>query len=106
MSDYRNLDSDYRSPEDPFRRDAKFDPDAGVTNTAWGWIAAAVFVIVILAVGFGFAHKPGDNGINTASNELTRPAQMPAPTMAPAPTTPEPQLAPAPSAPAPAGQVQ
>jgi hypothetical protein len=112
MSDYRNLDSDFRNPNDPLRRDAKLDPDAGGANTAWGWIAAAVFVLVILAVGFGFVHNPGQDGINTASNEMTRPAQMAppaptqAPTMAPAPAIPPSPVAPAPSAPGPSGQVQ
>jgi hypothetical protein len=104
MSDY-HLHT--RDPEDPFRNDPKLDPALGADNTAWGWIAAAVFVLVIVAVGFGLGHRPGDGGVNTASNDATPPAvsrmappaQMPAPTMAPTPATPSAPISPAPAAP-------
>ena len=99
MSDYRNLDSDYRDPEDPYRRDPKLDPDAPATNTMWGWVVGAVFVLAILAVVFGGGHQPA--GTNTASNDvppamnrMAPPAPMPTPSMAPTPATP---IAPAPS---------
>jgi hypothetical protein len=103
MSDYRNLDADYRDPEDPYRRDAKLDPDARATNAMWGWVVGAVFVLAILAVVFGAGHQPA--GTNTASNEVTTPTTnrmapptpMPTPSMAPTPATP---IAPAPSTPA------
>ena len=91
MSDY-----DYRNPEDPFRRDAKFDPDLRAANAAWGWIAAAVFLVVVLAVAFGVGHQPGQTGTNTASNEVTPPA---ATRMAPPTTMAPPATAPAPAAP-------
>jgi cell division protein FtsN len=91
MSDFRNP-GDFQDPRDPYRDDSKFDP-GGANNTAWGWIAAAVFVLVIIAVGFGLGHKPGE--MNTASNDkpamtdrMAPPAPMPAPSMAPAPATP------------------
>jgi hypothetical protein len=100
MSDYRNLNIDYRDPDDPLRSDAKFDPDASAANAAWGWIAAAVFVVVVLAVAFGIGHQPGQTGINTASNDVTPPAatrmappaatRMGPPAMSPAPITPVP----------------
>jgi hypothetical protein len=48
MSDY-----DYRNPEDPFQRDTAYDPNVRTGNSAWGWIAAAVFVAIVLAVVFG-----------------------------------------------------
>jgi len=48
MSDYRNLDPDFHNPEDPFRRDPMLSPDAGPSNTAWGWVAAAVFIVAVL----------------------------------------------------------
>jgi hypothetical protein len=104
MSDYRNLDSDYRDPQDLDRRDAKLDPDARATNVMWGWVIGAVFVLAALAVVFGASHQPA--GTNTASNNVTPPATnrmapptpMPTPSMAPTPATP---IAPAPSTPAP-----
>jgi hypothetical protein len=90
MSDYRSQDFDYRGPEDPFRRDAKLDPDIGTANAAWGWIAAAVFIVVILAVAFSVGRQPGALGTNTASNELTPPAatQMTPPANVPPTTNP------------------
>ena len=83
MSDY-----DYRNPEDPFQRDTAYDPDVRTGNSAWGWIAAAVFVAIVLAVVFGMGHQPGQNGTNTASNEMRSPAatQM-APPVTPAPNS-------------------
>jgi hypothetical protein len=108
MSDYRNPEYDYRNPEDPFRRDGKLDPDVGAANVTWGWIAAAVFIVAILAVAFGMGHQPG--GTHTASNDVTPPtinhtvppATVPPPSMTPAPaapplvgTAPNPQPAPA-----------
>jgi hypothetical protein len=107
MTDYRNLDSDYRDPEDPYRRDAKPDPDARATNAMWGWVVGAVFVLAILAVVFGGGRQLA--GTQTASNDaktpmtnqMAPPAPMPTPSMAPTPATP---IAPAPSTPAPAQQ--
>src|ERR1700676_3820770 len=63
MSDYRN--SEYGN--DPLRRDPPYDPDARAMNATWGWIAAAVFIVVVLAVAFGIGHEPGQSGTNTAS---------------------------------------
>jgi len=70
MSDYRN----YPNPEDPFPDDPKLDPDVRSPNPAWGWIAAAIFVVLVLAVAFGVGHKPGQFGTDTASNDVTPPA--------------------------------
>jgi hypothetical protein len=91
MSDY-----DYRN--DPLRRDAPYDPVAGDTNTIWGWIAAAVFIVVVLAFAFGVGHEPGQR---TASNDDVSPppATRMAPPPAMAPITPAP-ITPAPNAPA------
>jgi hypothetical protein len=107
MTDYRNEDFNYRGPEDPFRHDAKPDPDVRTANAAWGWIAAAVFLVVILAVAFDIGHQPGGAGTNTASNELSPPAaarMMPPanilpPTATPSPAAPQ-SIVPAPGAPA------
>jgi hypothetical protein len=97
MSDY-----DYRNPEDPFQRDTAYDPNVRTGNSAWGWIAAAVFVAIVLAVVFGMGHQPGQNGTNTASNEMRPPAatQMAPPAStkpSPAPANPAPPVNPAPN---------
>jgi hypothetical protein len=99
MSDYRNLNYDYRNPEDPFPNDAKLDPHARAPNAAWGWIAAAVFLAVILAVAFGAGHRPGQPlGTDTASNDAAPPA---ATQMAPPATIRPPSTTPAPGTPTP-----
>jgi hypothetical protein len=95
MSDY-----DYRNPEDPFQRDAAYDPNARSGNSAWGWVAAAVFVAIVLAVVFGMGHQPGQNETNTAANETRPPASTMAPPAGPAPTNPAPTN-PTPANPAP-----
>jgi hypothetical protein len=97
MSDYRNFD--YRDASDPAERNAPYDPDARPMNAAWGWVAAAIFIVVVLAVAFGFGHQPGQVGTNTASNDTAPPAvtHMAPPVTAAPPAT----SGPAPSAPAP-----
>jgi hypothetical protein len=107
MSDYRNLDLNYRDPEDPFRDDAKMDPDVGAANAAWGGIAAALLLAVVLAAAFGIGHRPGGIGTNTASNYVMPPAtiHMAPPMMAPPmtvlpATAPPSQATPSPGAPA------
>ncbi|MGN6749706.1 MAG: hypothetical protein ACTHJS_14030 [Xanthobacteraceae bacterium] len=92
MSDY-----DYRNPEDPFQRDTAYDPNVRTGNSAWGWVAAAVFVAIVLAVVFGMGHQPGQNGTNTAMNQ----SKPPATTMAP-PATTNPTTSPSPATPSPA----
>lgn len=109
MSDYRNANYDYRNPNDPFRSDSAYDPNVRAPNAAWGWIAAAVFLVVVLAVAFGAGHKPAQ----LAQNDATPPAvHMAPPTAALPPTgapaagtpTPAPTTAPTTSTPAPTGQ--
>ena len=102
MSDYRNSDYDYRN--DPLRREPAYDPDARAMNATWGWIAAAVFIVVVLAVAFGIGHGPGQSGTNTASNDATPPAatrMAPPLTMAPPANPAPPAATPAPVTPAP-----
>jgi hypothetical protein len=97
MSDY-----DYRDPDDPFQRDTAYDPNVRTGNSAWGWIVAAVFVAIVLAVVFGIGHQTGQNGTNTAANEtrpatqMAPPASNPSPSTSPSPTT---STAPAPANP-------
>jgi hypothetical protein len=98
MSDYRDPNFDYRNSNDPLGRNPPFDPDARAMNATWGWIAAAIFLVVVLAVAFGIGHQPGQGGMNTASNDTAPPAashMMPPtnptpPTFAPAPASPAP----------------
>jgi hypothetical protein len=105
MSDYN-----YHGPEDPFPRDDVYDPNVRSGNTAWGWIAAAVFLVVVLALLIGIGHQPGQPGTNTASNDANPPATRMAPpapapsaapptAAAPAPANPAPPVAPAPGTP-------
>jgi hypothetical protein len=97
MSDFRNFD--YRDPNNPVQRDP-YDPDARAMNAAWGWIAAAVFLVVVLAVAFGIGHQPGP--VNTASNDVTPPAAHMAPPAMPSPAPGATTLSPnSPAAPAP-----
>ncbi len=86
--------SDYRNPNDDYRDEQPYDPVARNTNATWGWIAAAVFIVIVLAVAFGVGHQPGNT--NTASNDVTPPA---ATRMAPPPATMAP-VAPTPNSPA------
>jgi hypothetical protein len=112
MSDFRDSDFNYRNANDPLQRNASdplqrnatYDPDSRAMNATWGWVAAAVFVVVVLAVAFGFGHKPGETGTNTAYNDANPPAvtHMAPPATQPAPsTTPAPTGTPAPVTPAP-----
>ena len=79
---------------DPMRRDQPYDPVAGDVNAKWGWIAAAVLVIVILGLAFGLGRQ--ENGPRTAQNEAGPPA---ATRMAPPPAATTP-ITPAPNSPA------
>jgi hypothetical protein len=99
--------TDYRDPYFDHHRPAGFDPDARTTNATWGWIAAAVFLVVILAVGLGLGHQPGHSGTNTAMNIPVQPpamTRMNPPAFAPA--TPAPPIAPATNTPARSGTNQ
>ncbi len=109
MSDYRNYD--HRNPNDPFPGDSQLDPNTRPPSSAWGWIAAAIFLVVVLAVAFGYGHKPGQLGTNTASNERAPAAThmiapAPAPSTAAAPGTPTPPVTTTPNKPAPASPAQ
>jgi hypothetical protein len=114
MSDYRDLNdpplnSDpLRNPNDPLRRDRGYNA-RGMNATA-GWIAAAVFIAIVLAVAFGIGHRPGEPVTNTASNDANPPAtsQMAPPaTLAPPAATPRPSsITPAPITPTPNSPAQ
>lgn len=105
MSDYRNPNFDYRDPNDPLRHDTRFDPDMRSANAAWGWIAAAVFLVVVLAIAFGVGHQ---GQFNTASNDTAPPAmsRMNSPPATSGMAKPATPMTPAPSPPAQQGNGQ
>jgi hypothetical protein len=60
-------------PNDPsnrgdWRQDFGRD-DARLDNATWGWVAAAVFVAVVLFIAFTSGH----DATQTASNDVSRP---------------------------------
>jgi hypothetical protein len=93
--------SDYRDPNDTLMRNTAYEPAAGRTGTVWGWIAAAVFLVIVLGIAFGVGHEPN----RFASNEavpppLTHPSPLAPPAATTNPARPmAPGLAPAPVAP-------
>ena len=54
----RSIMSDYRDPNDPMYGNLGYEPSDRRTNSGWGWIAAALFLVIVLAIGFGVAHEP------------------------------------------------
>jgi hypothetical protein len=95
MSDYN-----YHGPEDPFRRDDVYDPNVRSGNTAWGWIAAAVFLVAVLALLIGIGRQTVQPGTNTASNDNPPATRMAPPSPAPSNVPPTTAM-PAPANPAP-----
>jgi hypothetical protein len=92
--------SEYRDPNDPLMRNTAYEPASG-TYSGWGWLAAAVFLVIVLAIAFGIGHEPN----RVASNDTPPAATHMAPpvgAMNPAPVpglTPPPAPAPAPNRP-------
>jgi hypothetical protein len=89
--------SDYRDPNDPLYGNPGCEPAERRTSTGWGWIAGAVFLVIVLAVAFGVGHEP----TRVASNDTTQSAATrmapPAGTMNPAAPSLVPGLAPPPA---------
>ncbi len=79
--------SDFRDPNDPLRRDQMMQnlpPDDSMSsNATWGWVAAAIFAVVVLFLAF----TAGREGTQTASNRDMSP---PATSTTPSPATPGP----------------
>ena len=96
--------SNYRDPNDPMWRNTPYAADDRGNGATWGWVAAAVFIVIVLAIAFGVRNEP----THTASNDAAPSARMaPAAPMKPASPanpslTPRPAPAPAPT-PAPQG---
>lgn len=101
----------YQDPNDPLRRDKlqNLPPDDSMaSNATWGWVAAAIFAVVVLFLAF----TTGREDQQTAANrDMSSPATRSMPTTSgaapsgpaittPAPSPSAPSPAPAPSAPA------
>jgi hypothetical protein len=89
--------SDYRDPIDPLYGNTGSERAERRTTAGWGWIAGAVFLVIVLAVAFGVGHEP----TRVASNDTTQsaPTRMapPAGTTNPAAPSIVPGLAPPPA---------
>jgi hypothetical protein len=73
--------SDYRDPNDPMWRSTSYTADQRSYNATWGWIAGAVFLVIVLAIAFGVRNEP----THTASNDTAPSARMaPPPAINPA----------------------
>ena len=62
--------TDYRDSNDPMYG---YEP-ADRTGMSWGWIAGAVFLVIILAVAFGVGHEPTRVASNNTTPQTTAPA--------------------------------
>jgi hypothetical protein len=69
--------SDYNDPNDPWRRDAAYDLNARRRGSAWGWIAGALFLAIVLAIAFGAGHAPNSTNNNTLANNTVPPMAQP-----------------------------
>jgi hypothetical protein len=66
--------SDYRDPNDPMYGNTGYEP-ADRTGMSWGWIAGAVFLVIVLALAFGVGHEPSRVASNNAAPpQATAPA--------------------------------
>lgn len=98
--------SEFRNSNDPLNRDTPYDLNARRGSGAWGWIAGAVLIAILVGLAFGVGRTP-NQGTNVASNNApitgTQPAPAPggpgSPAYKPAPLNP---ANPAPANPAPA----
>jgi hypothetical protein len=71
--------SDYRNSSDPARRDVPYDLNARTSNVASGWIAAGVFLVLVIGLAFGIGHAPNHDNNNSAANNPPPTATQPAP---------------------------
>ena len=90
--------SDYRDPNDPMWRNTPYTADQRGYNATWGWVAGAVFLVIVLAIAFGVRNEPTHTASNDpapsahvapppainpaspANPSMARPAPVPAPT--------------------------
>lgn len=71
--------SDFRNANDPWGRDSPYDLNARGGSSVWGWIAAAVFLVIILALAFGSAHAPNRAGTDNMAYNNPAARDQPAP---------------------------
>ena len=71
--------SDYRNANDPWGRDSPYDLNARGGSSVWGWIAGAVFLVIILALAFGSSRAPNQAGANNMADNNTVAHSQPAP---------------------------
>jgi hypothetical protein len=89
MSDYRDNDPLFGNPS--------YEPAERRTSTGWGWIAGAVFLVIVLAVAFGVGHEPTRVASNDTRQSAATRMAPPAGTMNPAAPSVVPGLAPPPA---------
>jgi hypothetical protein len=91
--------TDFRDPNTRLDMDRRLDVDARAdmksSNTMWGWIAGAVFLVLVLAVIFGLGGSDERAATNTGSPPAATtgaagnpPATTPARPNMPAPASP------------------
>jgi len=92
--------SDYRNPNDLSRRDSPYDLNARTGNIASGWIAAGVFLVLVIGLAFGIGHTPNHDANSSMANKASLPVTQPAPsgpagrTYSPTPMSPAPSPTP------------
>jgi hypothetical protein len=91
MPDYRDSnDMLYRDPNDVRSRNTAHNAARRRYNVAWEWVAGAVFVVTgavfllaLLATGFGIGHEPEMNAIQKAAPLAISGVTNPPPSSAP-----------------------
>jgi hypothetical protein len=78
--------SDYRDPNDPMFRNAGYEPAERNSGTSWGWIAGAVFLVIVLALAFGVGHEPSRVASNAPPPETSAPPPSALPGLTPPPS--------------------
>lgn len=71
--------SDYRNPNDALQRNSPCDLNARTGNTASGWIAGGVFLVIVIGLVFGIGHMPNQANHSTTVNNAPPPMLQPAP---------------------------
>lgn len=91
--------SDYRDRNDPLYGNTSYEPVDSRSGIAWGWIAGgAGFLVIVLALAFGFAHEPSrvaSNDAQSTTHIAPLPMTTPAPSLVPG-LAPSPAPAPSP----------
>jgi hypothetical protein len=80
--------SDYRDPNDPMYGTTGYEPADRRTGSGWGsrwgWVAGAVFLVIVLALAFGVGHEPSrvasNDGTQSGATRMAPPAGTTNPT--------------------------